>query len=109
MYIKKLKLTELKKRAKRSGAKNIQTKHINSTKVIKRLENSADRVLLDVPCSGLGVIKRKPDSKWKLTTEFIEQIKKDQIEILENYSKMDKPRGDLVYSTCSIIPYTKQN
>lgn len=109
MDIHEWKLTELKKRAKRNGAQNIQTKHINSTKVIKRLENSADRVLLDVPCSGLGVIKRKPDSKWKLTPKFIEQIKKDQIEILENYSKMVKPGGALVYSTCSILPSENQN
>ena len=64
---------------------------------------------MDVPCSGLGVIKRKPDSKWKLTPKFIEQIKKDQIEILENYSKMVKAGGALVYSTCSILPSENQN
>lgn len=109
MDIHEWKLVELKKRARRSGSQNIQTKHIDSTKVLKRLENSADRVLLDVPCSGLGVIRRKPDSKWKLTPEFIEQIKEEQYKILEEYSKMVKSGGALVYSTCSILPSENQN
>lgn len=108
MDIHEWKLNELKRRARRSGAQNIQTKHINTTKVIKRLENSADRVLLDVPCSGLGVIRRNPDSKWKLSPEFIEEIKKEQEKILNDYSKMVKKGGALVYSTCSILPSENQ-
>ncbi len=60
------KLEELKKRARRAGATNIETRVIESSKTIKRQENSADRLLLDVPCSGLGVLKRNPDAKWKL-------------------------------------------
>ena len=64
------KLDELKKRARRAGVGNIEPRAIESSKTIKRLENSADRLLLDVPCSGLGVIKRNPDAKWKLTPEF---------------------------------------
>ena len=69
------KLDELKKRARRAGASDIiETRVIDSSKVIKRLENSADRVLLDVPCSGLGVLRRNPDAKWKLSPEFIEEV-----------------------------------
>jgi 16S rRNA (cytosine967-C5)-methyltransferase len=98
------KLEELKKRARRAGAGNIETRVIESSKTIKRLENSADRVLLDVPCSGLGVIRRNPDAKWKLSIDFIERVKELQQHILADYSTMVKKDGLLVYSTCSLLP-----
>ena len=99
------KLDELKKRARRAGASDIvETRVIDSSKVIKRLENSADRLLLDVPCSGLGVLRRNPDAKWKLSPEFIEKVKLQQQDILIQYSSMLKSGGVLVYSTCSILP-----
>lgn len=97
------KLDELKKRAKRAGAQNIETRVID-IKTISKLKNSADRVLLDVPCSGLGVIKRNPDAKWKLKPEFINNIIQTQQQILSEYSEMVKPGGYLVYATCSILP-----
>jgi 16S rRNA (cytosine967-C5)-methyltransferase len=103
------KLDELKKRARRAGASNnIETRAIDSSKVIKRLENSADRLLLDVPCSGLGVLRRNPDAKWKLSVEFIEKIKILQQTILRDYSSMLRKDGFLVYSTCSILPSENQ-
>ncbi|WKW47503.1 methyltransferase domain-containing protein [Myroides sp. JBRI-B21084] len=95
---------QLKIRAKRNGVFNVEYRIIDSTKVIKKLYDKADRVLLDAPCSGLGVLKRNPDSKWKLQPEFIENIKKTQQEVLANYSKMVKLGGKLVYATCSILP-----
>ena len=98
------KLKELKRRAKRAGAHNIQPRLIESSKTIKKLKESADRVLIDAPCSGLGVLKRNPDAKWKLLPEFIENIKKTQAEILNSYSKLVKKGGKLVYATCSILP-----
>jgi len=99
------KLDELKKRARRAGASDtIETRTIDSSKVIKRLENSADRLLLDVPCSGLGVIRRNPDSKWKTSQEFIDTVKVIQHTILKDYSSMLKIGGLMVYSTCSILP-----
>ncbi|MBJ2175155.1 methyltransferase domain-containing protein [Aureibaculum sp. A20] len=98
------KLKELKRRAKRAGAHNIEPRTIDSTKVIKKLYNQADRVLIDSPCSGLGVLRRNPDAKWKLQPEFIENIKKTQAEILESYSKFLKIGGKMVYATCSILP-----
>jgi 16S rRNA (cytosine967-C5)-methyltransferase len=70
------KMKQLKLRAKRNGAFNIEYRIIDSTKVIKKLHEKADRVLIDAPCSGIGVLKRNPDSKWKLQPEFIENIKK---------------------------------
>ncbi len=98
------KLDELKRRSRRNGVSIIEAKLIDSKKVIKRLEASADLVLLDVPCSGLGVIRRNPDSKWKLKPERIEELLKIQAEILSFYSTMVKPGGTLVYATCSILP-----
>ncbi len=98
------KLKELKRRAKRNGAHNIETRPILNTKTIKKLKNSADRVLIDAPCTGLGVLRRNPDSKWKMELDFIENIKKTQAEILDNYSQLVKVGGKLVYATCSIFP-----
>ena len=98
------KLAELKKRAKRDGAHNIETRPIEGTKTIKKLKGKVDRVLLDAPCSGLGVLKRNPDSKWKLNPEFLERVKKTQAEILDQYASMVKEGGKLVYATCSILP-----
>lgn len=102
--IHKHKLEELKKRAKRDGVHNVQIRPITSTKVIKKLKNSADRVLIDAPCSGLGVLRRNPDAKWKLNKDFIENIKETQKEILDKYSDIVKDGGQLVYATCSILP-----
>jgi len=98
------KLKKLKKRTRRNGVFNVTTKVIDSSKVIKKMKNTADRVLIDAPCSGIGVLRRNPDSKWKLQPEFIENIKKTQSEILESYSKLVKIGGKLVYATCSILP-----
>ncbi|MCK8479472.1 RsmB/NOP family class I SAM-dependent RNA methyltransferase [Psychroserpens algicola] len=103
------KLNELKRRAKRNGAFNIETRPIESTKVVKKLYDKADRVLIDAPCSGLGVIRRNPDAKWKLQPEFIETIKITQQEILQQYSRIVKPGGQLVYATCSILPSENKN
>ncbi|MBK8701053.1 MAG: RsmB/NOP family class I SAM-dependent RNA methyltransferase [Saprospiraceae bacterium] len=103
MDVEDWKLEELKKRAKRNGIHNVDARLITG-KVIKRLKHSADAVLLDVPCSGLGVLRRNPDAKWKLKPEFIEEIKKKQEDILQSYSTMVKPGGKLVYATCSILP-----
>jgi 16S rRNA (cytosine967-C5)-methyltransferase len=98
------KLNELKRRAKRAGAHNIEPRHIESTKVIKKLYDKADRVLIDAPCTGLGVLRRNPDAKWKLDPAFVETIKKTQADILDQYSRMVKPGGKMVYATCSILP-----
>ena len=98
------KLAELKRRAKRAGVFNIETRFIEDNKVIKRLHNTADRLLIDAPCSGLGVLKRNPDSKWKIDEDFINRIKTEQENILQNYSKILKKGGKMVYATCSILP-----
>lgn len=104
MDIEDFKLVEMKRRLRRAGVDIAETKLIDSTKVIKRLEGTADRVLLDVPCSGLGVLRRNPDTKWKMTEERLEELRKIQKEILTDYSKMVKKGGYLIYATCSLLP-----
>ncbi|MBX2993956.1 MAG: class I SAM-dependent methyltransferase [Bdellovibrionaceae bacterium] len=102
------KLEELRKRARRDGVNIVETRVIESTKVIKRLAEGADRVLLDVPCSGLGVLRRNPDTKWKITPEELTSLRQTQAEILKSYSRMVKPGGTLVYATCSCLPSENQ-
>jgi len=108
MDIYESKLRKLKVRARRNNAHNIDLKTIDSTKVIKKLHEKADRVLIDAPCSGIGVLRRNPDAKWKLQPEFIDNIKKTQQEVLQQYSKMVKPGGKMVYATCSVLPSENQ-
>lgn len=89
--------------AKRLGINIIQTKTQDATMFNEDLVEKFDKILLDVPCLGLGVIKRKPDIKWKRKKEDIEEITKIQKAILNNCSKYLKKNGELVYSTCSIL------
>ncbi len=103
------KLNELKLRARKAGAHNIETRLIDTTKVIKRQHGKADCVLLDVPCSGSGVLKRNPESKWADGTDSIRELIEVQADILSRYSKMTKVGGTLVYSTCSIFPCEDHN
>jgi 16S rRNA (cytosine967-C5)-methyltransferase len=102
------KLDELRNRARRAGASNIETRPIESRKTIKRLYGTADRLLLDVPCSGLGILRRNPDAKWKLQPAQIEQLRATQQEILQAYAPITKPGGRMVYATCSILPSENQ-
>ena len=108
MDIYESKLKKLKVRAKRNGAHNIDLRLINSTKPIKKLKEKADRLLIDAPCSGLGVLRRNPDSKWKLKPEFLDKIKETQQHILQDYSEILKPGGKMVYATCSVLPSENQ-
>jgi 16S rRNA (cytosine967-C5)-methyltransferase len=97
------KLKELERRAARAGVRCIQTKAIKEG-VIASLKNTADFVLLDVPCSGIGVLRRNPDDKWKLSKKRIDELTVIQQQILQEYASMLKSGGVLVYATCSILP-----
>lgn len=97
------KLEQLAVRAKRAGAGNIETRLIDTTKVIKRQADKADRLLLDVPCSGSGVLKRNPEAKWR-SPFALSQLHQLQADILQRYSRMLCIGGELVYATCSIFP-----
>jgi 16S rRNA (cytosine967-C5)-methyltransferase len=98
------KLEQLRKRCTRNGVDIVEVRKIEGAKTVKRLENSVDRVLLDVPCSGLGVLRRNPDSKWKLKPESLENLRLTQAEILHHYTAMVKKGGLVVYATCSVLP-----
>ena len=104
MDVSENKLRELQKRSKRAGASDIVVEVIESTQSIKKHYNSADRLLLDAPCTGLGVLRRTPDSKWKITPDFLKEITNTQQQILQNYSAICKPGGQMIYATCSILP-----
>ena len=109
MDIYESKLKKLKVRARRDGVHNVTTRVIDSSKPIKKLHGTADRVLIDAPCSGIGVLRRNPDSKWKLQPEFIDNIREVQLDILNRYSKIVKDGGKLVYATCSVLPSENEN
>lgn len=101
------KLTELETRCRRNGVL-IHEPHVIGTETLTKLRLSADRVLLDVPCSGTGVIRRKADTKWHLNPSEIERLAALQQDILERYSEMVRPGGSLVYATCSLLPEENQ-
>ncbi|MCX7697176.1 MAG: methyltransferase domain-containing protein [Bacteroidales bacterium] len=102
------KLEELRKRARRLKLYNIETRLINS-KEIKRLKESADRLLLDVPCTGTGVLRRNPDAKWRINQKLLDDVKEKQREILESYVRMLRKGGKMVYATCTLFPVENEN
>lgn len=103
MDVEEYKLQEMKKRMRRAGVSIFEPRLIEGSKTIKRLKEMADRVLLDVPCTGMGVLRRNPDAKWKVTPEFLQNVREKQAQILQSYSQMTKKGGILVYATCSIF------
>lgn len=89
--------------AKRLGISIIEAE-VNDASVLKTdLIGMADRVLADVPCSGIGVIHKKPDIKWRRTAEDIPELCRIQYKILCNAAEYVKTGGTLVYSTCTIL------
>ncbi len=97
-------LNHLKKRAAKAGVDTIETRLITSSKVYKRMKNTADQLLLDVPCSGLGTLRRNPDIKWKLTAADLDRLRTLQHDLLERYFPLLKANATMVYSVCSILP-----
>jgi 16S rRNA (cytosine967-C5)-methyltransferase len=97
------KLARLRARARRAGVTIVEARVVDSTKVIKRRHGTADRLLLDVPCSGLGVIRRNPDIKWRLAPADLGRVREVQYRILSGYAPLVRPGGRLVYATCSIL------
>lgn len=89
--------------AKRLGITMITTKVLDARKSGEQFkEQSFDRILVDAPCTGFGVIRRKPDIKWSKSAKDIEAISQIQSDILETMAALVKKGGRLVYSTCTI-------
>ncbi|MBQ7668846.1 MAG: 16S rRNA (cytosine(967)-C(5))-methyltransferase RsmB [Clostridia bacterium] len=99
LYEKRAKLVE--DLAARLGITNIKVYTKDATIFEPDFENKFDKVLTDVPCSGLGVIRKKPDIKWNTEYSDIEEIAKTQYKILENAARYVKENGIIVYSTCT--------
>ena len=97
----KNKLKLVSEGAEKLGISIIETREQNGSVFVPELEGMADRVLCDVPCSGLGVLSKKPDIRHK-TADEIERLPAIQYAILENCSRYVKPGGILVYSTCTL-------
>ncbi|MDO4545668.1 MAG: 16S rRNA (cytosine(967)-C(5))-methyltransferase RsmB [Bacillota bacterium] len=102
IYRRKLDLVD--KDARRLGITNIETRSWDATRVDSSMVQKADRVLVDVPCSGLGVVRRKPEIKYKERTVEMELLPKKQLAILSASSSYVKPGGVLLYSTCTVNP-----
>ena len=95
------KIEIIKKNAERMGVSIIDARLGDGCQLQEAFLEKADKVLCDVPCSGLGIIRRKPDIKWN--KDDIEELPQIQYKILKNASKYLKVGGELVYSTCTII------
>ena len=96
------KINMVKQSAKRLGIDIINAKTSDAAVFDKKFSQKADRVLADLPCSGFGIIRRKPDIKFSRKPGDIEELKKIQYNILHTGSKYLKPGGMLIYSTCTI-------
>lgn len=95
-----LRLENLDKRVQQAGCRNIKVINYDEVKTLK----DVDVLLIDAPCSGLGTIKRHPDTKWKLKNEDIERYIEIQSSLLQEYKNIIHTSGKIIYATCSILP-----
>jgi 16S rRNA C967 or C1407 C5-methylase (RsmB/RsmF family) len=98
------KLQALRRRAQRGGFTNIQTVAVqegNESEVVSRFRRRANRVLVDAPCSGWGVLRRNPDIKWRQDGEFFDRLPELQLRLLSEYSGLVAPGGLLTFGVCT--------
>lgn len=103
----RLRLAPIHERLQRAGVRNIQVRDPASSS-LESLEGEMDLVFIDAPCTGTGVWRRRPDSKWRLSEKALEDRLEDQKHVLENASRYVKPGGRLAYATCSLLPEENQ-
>ena len=96
------KLSLIEENAKRLGLTNIVCKTMDATKLNPDYISYGDKVLIDVPCSGLGIIRKKPEIKWNKTRQQLRDLVEIQRDIMENAWQYLKPGGTLLYSTCTL-------
>ncbi|NMB41631.1 MAG: 16S rRNA (cytosine(967)-C(5))-methyltransferase RsmB [Firmicutes bacterium] len=102
LYPHRLELVQ--KAAKHQGVKIIRTEKLDGRSLPDEKIKAFERVLLDVPCSGLGVIRRKTDLKWRRQPEDIASLSQLQLRLLKEGFKALRPKGVLLYSACTIEP-----
>jgi 16S rRNA (cytosine967-C5)-methyltransferase len=107
IYEHKLLLTQ--ENAERLGLTIIDTQTVDATTLGDRYTRQADRVLVDAPCSGLGVLRRKADSRWRKNKNMFQELPILQKAILKSAAECVKLGGILVYSTCTTEPEENQN
>ena len=98
----KHRLKPIFERLKRATCRNVQT--YQGYESLEALVGKMDKVVVDAPCTGTGVWRRRPDAKWKLTSEMLEQRMIEQEEVLNQAQQFVKPNGYLIYITCSLLP-----
>ena len=103
------KLKQIRQNAERLGITIIEPLAINARKIGNKFPAKADKVLVDAPCSGLGVLRRKADLRWKKNPNEIKALPALQLEILSGAAKALKTGGTLLYSTCTILRRENQN
>ena len=101
--ISKKKLSVMSNRLKRAGIRDVRKIILPDLDSITKLEGKADRVLVDAPCSGIGIWRRHPEARWKLTSERLDQYLQMQKKIMATASNLVKPGGRLIYATCSLL------
>jgi 16S rRNA (cytosine967-C5)-methyltransferase len=89
-------------RLRRAGARNVQV--LSGEEGLEALTARSDLVLVDAPCTGSGVWRRRPDAKWRLKPEALEERRREQARILASAAPLVRPGGRLVYVTCSVLP-----
>jgi len=104
--IDKEKLDKLNREMERLGITNVTSVRddIGNPLLLKDYYGHFDRILLDAPCSNMGVIRRNPDVKWKLQKKNLVRYKKRQLLFLYNLANLLKPSGRIVYAVCSTEP-----
>jgi 16S rRNA (cytosine967-C5)-methyltransferase len=100
----RMRLRPIFERLKRAGARNVQVLPAGDRDALAKLEDRMDLVLIDAPCAGSGVWRRRPDAKWRLSPQMLEARQAEQIAVLDQGAPLVKPGGRLAYITCSVLP-----
>jgi 16S rRNA (cytosine967-C5)-methyltransferase len=100
----RMRLRPIFERLKRAGARNIQVLPAGEPTSLRPLDGKMDLVVIDAPCTGSGVWRRRPDAKWRLTPDMLEARLAEQRAVLDEGAPLVKPGGRLAYITCSVLP-----
>jgi 16S rRNA (cytosine967-C5)-methyltransferase len=100
----RLRLRPIFERLKRAGVRNVQVLPPGNREALAKLDGKIDVVLIDAPCTGSGVWRRRPDAKWRLLPQMLETRLKEQQLVLDEGARLVKPGGRLAYITCSVLP-----